>query len=55
MNNFFTAVSIALAFVGQIGAALAAIKAHQAVSIPPFNTYIEGAHVSIGPIPINPL
>jgi hypothetical protein len=61
MNNFFTAISLALALVAELGTAEAAIKAGQPAVLGdpasggPIKTYLFGKHVGIGPVPINPV
>jgi len=60
VNNFFTAIALALALVNELGQAEAAIKAGQPATIGDpasggaVKTYLFGKHVAIGPIPINP-
>jgi hypothetical protein len=60
MQNWFAAFQLALALSSELAGVMAAIKAKQPCVIGDPNTgggirtYLEGNHVVIGPIPINP-
>lgn len=45
--NFSQYLALAFEIYSVVSASLAAIKAGQAVSTPPVNTYLEGKHVAI--------